>query len=131
MIGGWNTIFGYVVFCLLDMLFSHFFTARIVAYMSAMVLGQIIAIVNAYIFHKYITFRSGAKGLKLISEFLRFCTTYIVTFVLSLILLPLFVEEIGITPKIAGAFVILVCTIISYLGHSRFSFRARKDAANV
>lgn len=123
LVGVWNTIFGYSVFCLLDTLFSHLFSARYIAYMSAMVLGQIIAVINAYIFHKYITFKSTVKGKGIIIEFLRFFMTYVVTFCLSLILLPLFVEIGHITPKISGAFVILICTIISYLGHSRFSFR--------
>jgi len=123
LVGMWNTIFGYGVFCLLDTIFSHIFVTRYIAYMSAMILGQIIAVINAYIFHKYITFRSAVKGKGIIIEFFRFCMTYTVTFSLSLVLLPFFVEIGHITPKISGAIVILVCTIISYLGHSRFSFR--------
>lgn len=123
LVGGWNTIFGYGVFCLLDTVFSYLFSTRYIAYMSAMVLGQIIAIVNAYIFHKYITFKSTVKGKGIIIEFFRFSMTYGVTFCLSLILLPSFVEIFHITPKISAAIIILICTIISYLGHSRFSFK--------
>lgn len=122
-VGVWNTIFGYAAFCLLDMLFSHFFTVRTIAYMSAMFLGQIIAIINAYIFHKYITFKSHTRGFQLLIEFFRFSATYLLTFLLSLFLLPFFVEVFNIAPRISGAIVILLCTIISYLGHSRFSFK--------
>ena len=124
-VGVWNTIFGYCIFCLLETIFSHIFVTRYIGYMSAMILGQIIAVINAYVFHKYITFRSETKGKGAITEFIRFCTTYIVTFCLSLILLPFFVEIFLITPKIAGAIVILVCTVVSYFGHSRFSFRMK------
>ena len=123
LVGIWNTIFGYSVFCLLDTFFSHLFATRYIAYMSAMILGQIIAIVNAYVFHKYITFKSKVRGRKIISEFFRFSMTYAVTFCLSLILLPIFAEIFHITPKISGAVVILICTVISYLGHSKFSFK--------
>jgi len=74
LVGIWNTIFGYSVFCLLDTLFSHLFATRYVAYMSAMVLGWIIAIINAYVSHKYITFKSRVRGRKIIIEFFLFYT---------------------------------------------------------
>ena len=66
---------------------------------------------------------SGAGGKDVIIEFLRFCLTYVVTFCLSLILLPFFVEIFKIRPKISAAIVIFICTVISYIGHSRFSFK--------
>ena len=125
LVGIWNTIFGYSVFCLLDTLFSNIFATRYIAYMSAMVLGQVIAIINAYISHKYITFKSRVRGRKMIIEFLRFSMTYAVIFCLNLILLPIFVEIFHITPKISVAILILICTTISYLGHSRFSFKVK------
>ncbi len=122
LVGVWNTIFGYGVFCLFDSFFAWLFSTRSIAYMSAMIIAQILAVINAYIFHKYITFQSAVKGLKMIAEFFRFSATYIVTFCLSFILLPLFVEIGNMHPKIAAAIIILICTVISYLGHSRFSF---------
>lgn len=127
LVGIWNTLFGYLIFCGLDTLFEYMFARRYVAYMSAMVLGQIIAIINAFIFHKYITFRSEAKGKEIIKEFLRFSTTYIFTFCLSLVLLPFLVEVFDITPKISAAIIILICTVVSYLGHSRFSFKHKGE----
>ncbi len=127
LVGVWNTIFGYLVFCLLDSLFMNIFDPRYIAYMSAMILTYIISPVNAYISHKYITFKSKVKGKEIITEFLRFVSTYVVTFLLSLILLPFFVEIFHITPKISAAMVMFVCTVISYLGHSRFSFRQATD----
>jgi putative flippase GtrA len=72
LIGVWNTIFGYLVFVALDYLFNLFFSPRYVAYMSAAVLANILAILNAYIFHKFVTFRSPLRGLAMIPEFVRF-----------------------------------------------------------
>ena len=51
-------------------------------------------------------------------------STYLITFCVSLLFLPFFVEIMNVKPKIAGALVILCCTVISYFGHSKFSFRA-------
>jgi len=123
IVGICNTIFGYGIFCLFDTLFAWLLSSRSAAYMCAMVLAQILAVINAYICHKYITFKSEAKGKAIIAEFFRFSTTYVVTFCLSLVLLPTLVEIGHIHPKIAAAIIILICTVISYLGHSRFSFR--------
>jgi putative flippase GtrA len=123
MVGIWNTFFGYLVFIGLDSLFILLCSQRYFAYMSAAVLSNILAIINAYIFHKYVTFKSRIKGIGIIFEFFKFSTTYLVTFCLSLMILPLFVEILGVTPKIAGGLVICCCTVISYVGHSKFSFR--------
>lgn len=91
--------------------------------MSAAILSNILAIINAYVFHKYITFKSNARGKAIIVEFARFCSTYLLSMVLGLILLPFLVEVMGIEPKISGALLIPITVIISYLAHSRYSFR--------
>ena len=122
-IGVWNTIFGYLAYISLDYLFSFVFQKRYVAYMTAAVLANIISTISAFIFHKYITFKSTARGKGVIIEFLKFYSMYTVTNILGLVLLPFFVEVLKIDPKIAGAFLIPVVAIISYFGHSRFSFK--------
>jgi putative flippase GtrA len=123
-VGIWNTIFGYLVFVALDYMFNLFFSPRYVAYMSAAVLANILAILNAYIFHKFITFRSPIRGIAIIQEFLRFFSMYLFSFFLGLILLPIFVELFHYDPKISAALLIPITTIISYIGHSRFSFKS-------
>ena len=123
LVGLWNTVFGYAVFVGLDFLFTPFFEKRYAAYMLAAVLSNILAILNAYIFHKLVTFRSPIRGLAIIPEFIRFFSMYLFSFFLGLVLLPVFVELFHLDPKIAGALFIPITTIISYLGHSRFSFR--------
>jgi putative flippase GtrA len=123
LVGFWNTIFGYLAFVSLDYLFNFLLAPRYVAYMLAAILANILAILNAYIFHKFVTFRSPLKGISIILEFTRFFSMYLFSFILGLILLPLFVELFYLDPKIAGALLIPITTIVSYFGHSRFSFR--------
>ena len=126
LVGIWNTIFGYALFFALDTIFEKNFAVRYVAYMSAMVLSNIAAIVNAYIFHKYITFQSTVRGRGILREFLKFSTTYLVALFLSLILLPLFVEGFHVHPKAGALFILGIGTLVSYFGHSNFSFRGNK-----
>ncbi|MGP8153525.1 MAG: GtrA family protein [Smithella sp.] len=124
-IGVWNTIFGYLAYVGLDYLFSFVFQKRYLAYMTAAVVANIIATISAFIFHKYITFKSTVRGKAVIIEFFKFYSMYTVTNILSLALLPFFVEALKLDPKIAGALLIPVVAIISYFGHSRFSFVKR------
>lgn len=126
LVGLWNTIFSYLIFIALDYLFNIFFSPRYVAYMSAAVLAGILAILNAYIFHKFITFRSPIRGIAIIPEFLRFFSTYLFSIFLGLVILPVFVELFHYDPKISAALTIPITTIISYIGHSRFSFKLYK-----
>lgn len=123
LVGVWNTIFGYLVFVVCDYLFENLFSPRCIAYMSAAVLSNILAIINAYIFHKLITFQSLVRGKAIIIEFARFFSTYLFSMILGLILLPVSVEVLGIVPRISAALLIPVTIIISYIGHSRFSFK--------
>ena len=44
--------------------------------MCAMVLARMLAVINAYICHRYITFKSEARGRAIIAEFFRFSATY-------------------------------------------------------
>ncbi len=125
LVGIWNTIFGYLVFIGMDSLFTMLFLKRYVAYMTAAVASNVLAIINAYIFHKTITFKSTTVGIGMIFEFARFSSTYLITFAINLILLPFFVEVVHVSPRVAGALVIGCCTFISYVGHSRFSFKNR------
>ncbi|HPM10940.1 MAG TPA: GtrA family protein, partial [Paludibacter sp.] len=124
IVGIWNTVFGYGAFLFLYWFFNLFLSPRYMAYMTASIVGNIIAITNAFIFHKYFTFKSSEQGWDALREYFRFAGTYLFSFILGLILLPLFVEVFGMTPQIAAAVIILICTVFSYIGHSRFSFRS-------
>jgi len=95
------------------------------AYLMASLLANILAITNAYIFHKFVTFQSEVKGKSILIEFARFSSTYIFIIILGLIFLPIFVELLNMDPKIAAAVIIPITTFVSYFGHSRFSFNKR------
>jgi putative flippase GtrA len=125
IVGTWNTVFGYLVFVGLDSLFAPLFGKRYMAYLAASLLSNIVAITNAYICHKYLTFKSEVRGKSILFEFARFLSTYIFTIILGLALLPVLVELLYFDPKIAAALIILATTLVSYFGHSRFSFNVK------
>ncbi len=126
IVGGWNTFFGYGVFVAFDTGFAALFASRRLAYMSAIFVSSIVAVLSAYIMHRRITFRSVSKGRLKFMEFFRFCATYAFTIALSIILLPVFVEIFRFSPKSAGLLVTLLCAILSYFSHAKFSFKDNK-----
>ena len=126
LVGIWNTIFSYLVFVTLDYLFNLFFSPRYLAYMLAAVFTNIITVTLAYFLHKHLTFKSKTKGMAAFWEYLRFYTTYLFTTILSLVLLPIFVEYLKFDPKIAAAIIMLLLTVVSFISHSLFSFRRKK-----
>jgi len=123
LVGIWNTIFGYGAYVGINYIFTFFFQKRYAAYMSAAILANILAVFNAYIFHKFVTFKSEVRGKGIIWEFIRFYSTYLFSTIIGLALLPFFVEVLMIDPRISGALLIPITTMISYFGHSRFSFQ--------
>ena len=130
IVGIWNTIFGYLVFVGLDSLCEWVFSRRTVAYLVASLLANVLAITHAYIFHKFVTFRSPVKGKNIFIEFARFFSTYVVSIFLGMILLAFFVESLSLQPKTAAAVIIPLTMLVSYFGHSRFSFKIRNEISD-
>ncbi len=131
IVGIWNTIFGYLAFLLFDVSFSFLFKKRYPAYICAMFVAQIVSIVNAYIFHKYVTFKATAKNSKIISEFFRFSLTYVFIFCFNILFLPFFVEILAMKPNSAAAVLIFLSSIASYYGHSIFSFKKNMQSITI
>jgi putative flippase GtrA len=124
IVGVWNTIFGYLIYYLSLKIILASFTTPDFAYLWAMGIAQVVGTINAYVSHRKITFSDRARG-KQLSEFMKFSFIYIITFSLTLILMPVFVGGFGISPELTGFIVICIGTAVSYLGHSRFTFKPK------
>jgi putative flippase GtrA len=122
IVGVWNTFFGYLVYFLALKVFQFMFETTHYAYLWAMGVAQVIGTINSFVSHRGITFAERTRGNRL-SEFLRFSLVYVFTFCLTLALMPVFVGKLGISAEITGIIVICIGTVISYIGHSRFSFK--------
>jgi len=129
LVGGWNTVFGYCLFWLLYELFSRVFELRYVAYTSAQMVGWVIAVLNAYVLHRKVTFRSTTTGRAAWSEFFRFMQTYFAMFLFGLAFLPFLVEMVGLDPRVAALVATAVGVVISYVGHRFRTFR-QQDRRN-
>jgi putative flippase GtrA len=116
LVGAWNTVFGYLAFVALYMV-----GVRLgLHYMYALVASQVIGITNAYICYKLLVFRTRGNVMR---EYLRFYVVYGLAFLINVVLMVVFVDELGVNPLIAQGLIAAIVVVISYLGHSKYSFR--------
>lgn len=115
MVGGWNTLFGYLVFAGFFYMLKHRFHYEII-----FIFSYIIGITNAYICYKFFVFKTKGGYLK---EYLRFYLVYGSTLLINLLLLPFFVDILKIQPLVSQAIITIFTVIISYIAHKNFSFR--------
>ena len=116
LVGGFNTFFGFFIFTGLTL------TLQAVphGYMVALVISQIVSNFVAFYLHRKVTFR--LKG-QVVKDFIRFTMINIVSYVINLIVLPLLVTLAHLNPIVAQFLILIVTTVISFVGHKFFSFR--------
>ena len=125
LVGGWNTVFGYSCFFLMNRWLSTIMPAY--SYIAASLVSSPIAITVAFLGYKWFVFRTRGNYL---SEWLRTLTIYSGSTIFSALALAPLVGLVRHTtryqseaPYIAGALVAIFTVISSFFGHKHFSFR--------
>ena len=119
IVGGWNTIFGYLLFIALYGLFGDS-----INYVAILVVSYVISITNAYLCYKFLVFRTKGNYLR---EYLRFYLVYGLAFLINLALLPLLVEVLKMNPVVSQGAIVFFTVVISYVAHKNFSFNVAVD----
>ena len=119
VIGGVNTLLSYMIGAGL----LYVFLDRI-HYFFIMVISTVICITVSYLNHKFFVF--GTIG-NYIQEYLRFYVIYAFPIGFSFVAFPICYEGLGMNPYFAQALIMIVTIVTSYIGHSHFSFRRRKE----
>jgi putative flippase GtrA len=114
LVGGWNTVFGYVAFLSLYFLFGEK-----IHYLVLLVVSNILSITNAYIGYKIFVFKTRGNYAR---EYARFYLVYGGAMALNFVLLPVCVEFLRLSPPIAQGGLVFLNVIFSYFGHKHFSF---------
>ncbi len=128
-VGLWNTAFGYSTFALFTWLLDRYIPA---SYLAASLLSSLISITVSFLGYKWFVFKTKGNYLK---EWLRCLMVYSGGILLGLALLPPTVFVVGYlsgrpryAPYIAGALLMAVQVIVSFLGHKNFSFKSAGPA---
>lgn len=125
LVGGWNTVFGYTCFFLINRWLSTAMTAY--SYIAASLLSNLVAITVAFLGYKWFVFRTKGSYLR---EWLRTLTVYSGSVLVSTVALAPLVGLIrhatryqAEAPYIAAAFVAVFTVVSSFFGHKHYSFR--------
>ena len=114
IVGGWNTVMGYLVFVGVHALLGTRLGNALVV-----VLAYAIALPLSFLMQKLFVFTGAGRWLR---QFGRFIVANSAVFLINLLFLPLFVAATGIGALAAQAFFVFVSTIVTYLAHKHFSF---------
>ena len=112
-VGGLNTVVGYGCYALLLKVGMFYIFANLIA--------NIVGIANSYFWNKYFTFKVKKKSF---NEIIRFLTVYGISYIANLIFLFVCVETLSMNKYLAGIGCLFVTTIVSYIGHNKFSFKS-------
>jgi putative flippase GtrA len=115
VVGVWNTVFGYVVWALMQYVLGDQ-----LPYPVVLLLAWPVAVLNAYLCYRYIVFRSRGPMLR---ELPRFSLVYLVTLVVNLALLPVALRVLPFNIYVVQALFLGAVVVCSYLGHKYYSFR--------
>lgn len=118
IVGGFNTLFGLLVFYALDYLIGTH-----LGYLTVLVLTYVVILIPSYVLHRTLVFKSSGH---VVHEFFKFCTVYIVPFLANFIALPILVSIVGLDPSVAQTIIVIFSTAVSYIGHRYFSFSNRR-----
>jgi len=114
LVGGVNTLFGYLCF----VAFLAIIGQR--HYLFALLCSYVIAVLFAFVLYRFVVFRVRGHVL---SDLWRFSTVYLSSLAVNLVLLPVLVELAHLPVLLAQALIVLVTSVMSWIGHKHYSFR--------
>jgi putative flippase GtrA len=114
LVGGWNTLFGYGIWALLQYLLGDQ-----LHYLVIVLIAWPIAVLNAYVGYRYVVFRSRGPILK---ELPRFSLVYFLTLIANLALLPVALSVLPFNIYVVQGLLLTVVVVCSYLSHRYYSF---------
>lgn len=135
-VGGWNTLFSYLLFLLLLELLgptvgslssSHLPPIAWLGreyYLVVGWIGWIFAVAQSTLTMKYLVFRKGGSYWK---QTFRAYFVYIPSQFLGSAVLWFLVRIVGLIPQLAALLNIAITVVFSYFGHKYFTFRLPKD----
>jgi putative flippase GtrA len=122
IVGGWNTLFAYLLFAAVQLTIG-----KHVGYLIVLLICTFGAILNAYLCYRRFVFKVQGHWFR---DLARFSTVYMGSFLANLALLPLAVEVVKIPVLVAQGVIMAGTVAVSFFAHREFSFRRRPgDAA--
>ena len=116
VVGGINTVVGLLAFAAFLVLLGQ------QRYLTVLVCAHVVSVLIAFVLYRLVVFR--VRG-HLLADLWRFETVYLSALAVNLVLLPLLVELAHLPVLLAQALIVVVTSVMSWLGHKNYSFRRR------
>jgi putative flippase GtrA len=114
MVGAVNTAVGFICFAgFLTLLGQQ-------RYMATLLCSHIIAVLIAFVLYRFVVFRVRGHVL---ADLWRFETVYLSALAVNLVVLPVLVEFAHLPPLLAQALIMVLTSVLSWVGHKHYSFR--------
>ena len=114
IVGGINTVVGFLCFAGFLALFGQR------RYLLALVCAHVVAVLIAFVLYRFVVFRVRGHVL---ADLWRFETVYLSALAVNFVLLPVLVEFAHLPALLAQALIVLVTSVMSWMGHKHYSFR--------
>jgi len=115
LVGGYNTIFSFLLFCLLEFLFRDYFHYLVILFLS-----HIISVLNSFLNFRFFVFRS--KG-HIFSEYIRINIVYLGYYISNALLLYLLQDLFHIHILVSQFICTCILMVATYFAHKHFSFK--------
>jgi putative flippase GtrA len=122
IVGGINTVVGFLCFAGFLVLLGK------QRYLVALVCAHVVAVLIAFVLYRFAVFR--VRG-HLLADLWRFETVYLSALAVNFVVLPVLVELAHLPVLLAQALIVLVTSVMSWVGHKHFSFRRPTSAGDL
>ena len=117
LVGGWNTLFGYLSGVGLFLLLRESVAVPVIG-----LLANILGITMSFLTYKLWVFRTQGRWLE---EYFKCYLVYGSSAMLGVGLLWLFTEQLNVPIWYAQGLIIAITVMVSYMGHSRVTFKPK------
>jgi len=122
LVGGVNTVVGFLCFAGFLLLLGQR------RYLAVLVSAHVVSVLIAFVLYRFVVFRVRGHVL---ADLWRFETVYLSALAINLVLLPVLVEIAHLPVLLAQALIMLVTSLMSWVGHKNYSFRRPSPSEEV
>ena len=119
LVGGFNTVFSYTLFCLFQFLFGAH-----VHYLLILIFTYFISVFNSFVNFRFFVFRSRGHFWH---EYLKVNFVYLWHLILNVALLYALKDKMHVNVFAAQFICAIILVVIVYFAHKHFSFRHREQ----
>ena len=122
IVGAINTVVGYACFAGFLLLLGQ------QRYLLTLACAHVVSVLIAFVLYRFVVFRVRGHVL---ADLWRFETVYLVALAVNFVLLPVLVELAHLPVLLAQALIMLLTSLMSWLGHKNYSFRRPPSSKEV